>query len=154
MSYTITVDHTFEAGHRLPHLPGKCQSLHGHSWSVAVSVTAPDVDYATQTVAHFGDLKKALRTWVDLNLDHGLMLGRNDPLTPLLALHGKVFTFDPSDGRMHGAGGHWPSVENVAELIARVMEFALSTEIEHATGAFVSRVTVSETAVNAATWEA
>jgi 6-pyruvoyltetrahydropterin/6-carboxytetrahydropterin synthase len=31
---SVTIRHSFEAGHRLAHIPGKCQSLHGHSWNV------------------------------------------------------------------------------------------------------------------------
>jgi hypothetical protein len=34
MPHKITVQHSFESGHRLPHLGGKYVSLHGRSWSV------------------------------------------------------------------------------------------------------------------------
>ncbi|MEW2066667.1 6-carboxytetrahydropterin synthase [Streptomyces sp. NPDC007346] len=140
MPHAVTVRHNFEAGHRLPHLPGKCQSLHGHSWWAEVTVEAPDL--ADGLVVEFGPFKKQLRRWIDTHLDHGLMLGPKDELLPLLSQYGKV----------HGVPG-WPTVENVAALIARVASDALF-DLVHAPGARVTRVSVSETHVNAATWTA
>ena len=77
--HRVSVAHTFEAAHRLPHLPGKCVSLHGHSWRVEVTVTAPRPD-RNGIVVEFGAWKKALRSWIDQHLDHGTMLGADDPL--------------------------------------------------------------------------
>ena len=31
----------FEAAHQLPHHPGKCRELHGHSYRLVVSVNRP-----------------------------------------------------------------------------------------------------------------
>ena len=139
MSTSVTVRHTFEAGHRLPHIPGKCQSLHGHTWHVAVTVTDPN---SSDLIVQFGHLKGSLRQWIDDRLDHGLMLGEADPLREYLSEHGKVFTISP-----------WPSVEAVAMVIAEIARGTLAS-IEHAPGAYVSEVTVSETPVNDATWRA
>jgi 6-pyruvoyltetrahydropterin/6-carboxytetrahydropterin synthase len=136
----VTVRHNFETGHRLPHLPGKCQSLHGHSWWAEVTVEAPEL--GNGMVVEFGPFKQRLRRWIDEHLDHGLMLGPDDPLLPLLAPHGKV----------HQVPG-WPTVENVAALIGQVAGDVLE-ELSRAYGARVTRVRVSETHVNAATWTA
>ncbi|MFE3378731.1 6-pyruvoyl trahydropterin synthase family protein [Streptomyces anulatus] len=140
MSHGVIVRHNFEAGHRLPHLPGKCQSLHGHSWWAEVTVEAPAL--ADGMVVEFGPFKKQLRRWIDTHLDHGLMLGPDDELLPLLSQYGKV----------HQVPG-WPTVENVASLIARVAGDAL-LDLVRAPEARVTRVQVSETHVNAATWSA
>lgn len=144
MTHTVTVRHTFETGHRLPHLTGKCQSLHGHSWQVEVTVTGPLTPDGT--VVEFADLKRHLRGWVDTHLDHGLMLGEHDLLGPFLADHGKVYIFgiDPHTGDLP-----WPTVENVATLLARVMTDHLNEQQPACT---VTRVDVQETAVNRATW--
>lgn len=151
MTSHVTVRHTWEAGHRLPHLEGKCQSLHGHSWQVEVTVTGPrDAD---GTVVMFAALKSRLREWIDTHLDHGLMLGRDDLLVDLLSGHGKVYTFGQDwpttpladqDGPLD-----WPTVENVAALLARVMDDHLHSQGDQAA---VTRVDVSETGVNRATW--
>lgn len=155
MSHSVTVKHNMETGHRLPHLTGKCSSLHGHSWNVEWTISSPKLA-ADGTVVEFGALKKLLREWVDVNLDHGLMLGLTDPLDEILGHHGKVFTFgfsEPSDGL------DWPTVENVAVLLGRVAEEAL-TELRRPhygwsipSSVRCTRVVVSETAVNTATWD-
>ncbi|MFJ6380154.1 6-pyruvoyl trahydropterin synthase family protein [Kitasatospora sp. NPDC092039] len=155
MSHAITVRHNFETAHRLPHLAGKCENLHGHSWLVEVTVTAPVL--AAGTVVEFGAFKRALREWIDTFLDHGTMLGANDPLAAVLAGQGsKLFRFgaeDPTEQEQHAADLGWPSVEAVADLLARVATEALHT-LPRAAGAYVSHVGVSETAVNAASWTA
>lgn len=140
MPHGVTVRHNFESGHRLPHLPGKCQSLHGHSWWAEVTVEADEL--GDGLVVEFGPFKNALRTWIDEHLDHGLMLGPDDELLPLLAPHGKVF---PVPG--------WPTVENVAALLGRVAGEVLQDQAR-AYGARVTHVHVRETHVNAATWTA
>jgi 6-pyruvoyltetrahydropterin/6-carboxytetrahydropterin synthase len=38
--YKITVLSHFSAAHRLRHLRGKCEELHGHNWKVEVSVAS------------------------------------------------------------------------------------------------------------------
>lgn len=150
MSASIAVRHNFETGHRLPHLAGKCENLHGHSWWVEVTV-ATEVD--TDVVVEFGGFKRALREWVDAHLDHGLMLSVKDPLTEVLRNHGKVFVFGedlPGNYLTRDLG--WPTVENVAHLLGRVAVHALLQQ-SRAQGAQVARVTVQETHVNSAAWE-
>lgn len=144
MTAAIAVEHTFETGHRLPHIPGKCQSLHGHSWRVSVEVTAPLGQDERGMVVEFGPFKAQLREWIDTYLDHGVMLGHDDPLLPALIDAGKVYTFTAYDY-------DWPTVENVAVLIARVAQGVLA-RIPHALDAFVSRVDVHEKHDNRGSW--
>lgn len=61
---------TFEAAHRLPHVPEghKCGRLHGHSYRVAVSVEGTVRD-ATGWVMDFADIKAAYAP-LDEQLDH------------------------------------------------------------------------------------
>lgn len=158
----VTVRHNFETAHRLPNLGGKCQSLHGHSWWVELTVAAPTVTTAG-TVVEFGALKHRLRNWVDANLDHGTMLGTADPLCEaLLALNCKVYRFGgPGLGDPTGPYGlahdlEWPTVENVAVLLGRVgigIVADLAAEGHVASDrVFIEQVRVVETQVNAATW--
>lgn len=142
MTATITVSHNFETAHRLPHLPGKCVSLHGHSWWTDITVTAPEPD-TDGVVIEFGAFKKALRAWIDEHLDHGVMLGSGDPLLgPLLDSGTKVFLVPG-----------WPTVENVARLLADVATELLAS-VPHVDGAQVAHVEVQETRVNRAGWRA
>jgi 6-pyruvoyltetrahydropterin/6-carboxytetrahydropterin synthase len=41
MKTSITKKFTFEASHQLPHHLGKCHALHGHSYHLEVTVSAP-----------------------------------------------------------------------------------------------------------------
>ncbi|MBS2963838.1 6-carboxytetrahydropterin synthase QueD [Actinocrinis puniceicyclus] len=61
---------TFEAAHRLPHVPQghKCARLHGHSYRVIVHVDGP-IEPDTGWVMDFGDLKTAFEP-VRKQLDH------------------------------------------------------------------------------------
>jgi 6-pyruvoyltetrahydropterin/6-carboxytetrahydropterin synthase len=156
-AHQITVEHSFETAHRLPHLGGKCTSLHGHSWRVAVSVIAPSLsDQAT--VVEFGALKAGIRQWIDAHLDHGTMLGVHDPLVEPLAAEGcKVFRF--GTGRAGPAGDAealaadlmWPTVEAVAVLVRRMSQGVLAA-VPCAAGARVGQVFVRETHLNSATY--
>jgi len=65
----VKVAFDFEAAHRLPHHPGKCKELHGHSYHLVVSVEraiAPDTGMAID----FADLKQVVRREVVDRLDH------------------------------------------------------------------------------------
>lgn len=61
---------TFEAAHRLPHVPDghKCGRLHGHSYRLEVHVRG-DVDPVSGMVMDFADIKAAFRPLED-KLDH------------------------------------------------------------------------------------
>ncbi|MFF7788106.1 6-carboxytetrahydropterin synthase [Streptomyces sp. NPDC007991] len=140
----VKVRHNFESAHRLPQLGGKCTNLHGHSWWAEITVVGRLDDRGV--VVDFGVLKKSLREWIDTHLDHGAMLGAADPLVPALIADGtKLFLFGSSEP---SKGLEWPTVENVAELLARVT----ADRIAEAgwTDVSVSRVQVTETHVNAA----
>jgi len=59
----------FEAAHRLPHHPGKCRNLHGHSYELVVVVERP-VDPHSGMAIDFADLKGVVRREVVDPLDH------------------------------------------------------------------------------------
>jgi 6-pyruvoyltetrahydropterin/6-carboxytetrahydropterin synthase len=61
---------TFEAAHRLPHVPQdhKCARLHGHSFRVEVHVRG-HVDATSGWVMDFADIKEAFQPLFD-QLDH------------------------------------------------------------------------------------
>src|SRR5215207_1292474 len=61
---------TFEAAHRLPHVPDghKCGRLHGHSYRLEVHVRG-DVDPVSGMVMDFAEIKAAFKPLEDM-LDH------------------------------------------------------------------------------------
>jgi 6-pyruvoyltetrahydropterin/6-carboxytetrahydropterin synthase len=55
----------------------------------------------------FGDIKKTVQQWIDDNLDHNMLLCREDPILPVLEERGeRVFVMDCN-----------PTAENIARLI-------------------------------------
>ena len=64
----ICKEFRFEASHVLPHHPGKCSNLHGHSWKLTVYVKGP-IDRETGMVVDYGDIKAAIQPIID-DLDH------------------------------------------------------------------------------------
>ena len=141
---SVTVRHNFETAHRLVQLGGKCRNLHGHSWWCEITLTGAVNDDGI--VVDFTCLKGALRAWIDEYLDHGAMLGCDDPLLPALRADGsKVFEFGSDSPAKDLA---WPTVENVAEMLRRVSGSVLSDL--GLIDVVCERVRVTETHVNAA----
>jgi 6-pyruvoyltetrahydropterin/6-carboxytetrahydropterin synthase len=66
----LTKEFTFEAAHKLPHVPAghKCGRLHGHSFRVEVTVRGP-VDPHTGWLMDFAELKAKFRP-LEEQLDH------------------------------------------------------------------------------------
>ncbi len=63
---TIACEFTFEAAHRLPHVPEghKCARLHGHSYRCKIEVTGP-VHPTFGWVVDFGVLRDPIRDALD-----------------------------------------------------------------------------------------
>jgi 6-pyruvoyltetrahydropterin/6-carboxytetrahydropterin synthase len=69
----IFKEFTFEAAHRLPHVPDghKCGRLHGHSFRVELHVSGP-VERESGWLMDFGDLKAVFQPLHD-RLDHNYL---------------------------------------------------------------------------------
>ena len=88
MTVEIFKEFTFEAAHRLPHVPPghKCARLHGHSFNVSVHIVGP-VDHESGWVRDFADLTCAMRPVLD-ELDHYYLNeveGLDNPTSEVLA---------------------------------------------------------------------
>lgn len=66
--YQVSVEASFSAAHSLRKYPGRCESLHGHNWRVAVTVGSKRLDRVGM-VMDFWKLKKGLAEVLD-ELDH------------------------------------------------------------------------------------
>ena len=87
-TWEIWKEFTFEAAHRLPHVPAghKCERLHGHSFRVEVHVRGP-LAGREEWVMDFGDLKAAWAP-IDALLDHYYLNdvpGLENPTSEVLA---------------------------------------------------------------------
>ena len=66
--YELTVIVEFEAAHRIVDYPGKCNRLHGHNWSVEVTVKGKKLNDLGMLI-DFKELKKEVNKTID-KLDH------------------------------------------------------------------------------------
>lgn len=104
--YQVTQELTFCYGHRLLGHPGKCARLHGHNARAFVTLRADALD-AQGMVADFDVVQRKLRSFVEEQLDHQLLLHRDDPLVPALRSIGEHF-------RVLEVA---PTAENLARLV-------------------------------------
>jgi len=104
--YRVTREIAFCYGHRLINYRGKCQHLHGHNGRAIITLEGPTLDERGMLV-DFTDIKREVQRWIDENLDHNMLLCRDDPILPVLRSHGeRVFVMDQN-----------PTAENIARLI-------------------------------------
>ena len=63
----VSRDFTFAGAHRLPGYDGKCEQLHGHTWRLRVSVSAPvgDVGIAFDFKALAGVVREKVLSVLD-----------------------------------------------------------------------------------------
>src|SRR3989338_6785412 len=66
-------------GHRLMDYDGKCAHPHGHNGKIEIELGAKTLD-SRGMVYDFGDINEIIHKWVDLELDHKMILKKNDPL--------------------------------------------------------------------------
>lgn len=120
--WRLTVRGEFASAHALRHYQGKCESLHGHNYSVEMVVEGETLTPDTELVVDFTLLKKELRAELAL-IDH---VNLNE--------------FPPFDVVN-------PSSENLARFLYRNMKVRLSDMPIR-----LYSLTVGETAMQSATY--
>jgi 6-pyruvoyltetrahydropterin/6-carboxytetrahydropterin synthase len=104
--YRITQEIEFCYGHRLLNYKGKCRFLHGHNARVIIALAGEELDHRGMLV-DFSDIKHSIRTWIDNELDHRMILNREDPIVPYLLEQQEPIC-------VIGAN---PTAENIAKLV-------------------------------------
>ena len=123
--YQVSKSVSFCYGHRLINYSGKCQHLHGHNARAVITLESGTLDERGM-VEDFSEVKRLVWEWLEREIDHTLLLHKDDPVLPLL----------------QGAGERVKSVDGnpTAEVIARMIyEFVADR------GYPVTEVTVWET---------
>jgi len=104
--YRVTKRIDFCYGHRLLDYDGVCKHPHGHNALAEIEVRTDTLDERNM-VADFGDIKRLVKGWIDRELDHKMILRRDDPLVaPLQALGEPIYLLESN-----------PTVERIAKLI-------------------------------------
>jgi 6-pyruvoyltetrahydropterin/6-carboxytetrahydropterin synthase len=107
--FRVTREIDFCYGHRLLNYEGKCRHLHGHNGRAVIVIEAVGLDQRGM-VMDFNDIKRVVSTWIDENLDHRMILRRDDPAVPLLQRLGEpLYLLEVN-----------PTAENIAKLIFEV----------------------------------
>jgi len=104
--YAATKRLQFCYGHRLLDYDGMCKHPHGHNAVAEIEVRTDGLDHRNM-VFDFSDIKRVVKAWIDRELDHKMILRRDDPLVgPLQQLGEPVYLVDSN-----------PTVEHIAKLI-------------------------------------
>ena len=104
--FRVTQEIDFCYGHRLLNYAGKCRHLHGHNGRVLITLEAAELDTRGMLV-DFSDIKQSIRTWIDNELDHRMILNEADPMVAILRGQQEPLYLIPNN----------PTAENIARLI-------------------------------------
>jgi len=86
--YRVSKSVSFCYGHRLLNYQGKCQHLHGHNARAVITLESDKLDERGM-VMDFSEVKQLVWAWLDREIDHTLLLHRDDPVLPLLQQAGE-----------------------------------------------------------------
>jgi 6-pyruvoyltetrahydropterin/6-carboxytetrahydropterin synthase len=104
--FRVTQEIEFCYGHRLLAYSGKCRHLHGHNGRAVIVLEGEQLDDRGMLV-DFAEIKTALRSWIDDELDHRMILCEADPALPHLRRLGEPVHVIREN----------PTAENIARLI-------------------------------------
>jgi 6-pyruvoyltetrahydropterin/6-carboxytetrahydropterin synthase len=135
----ITKRFSFEASHILPRHEGKCSRLHGHSWSLSISVEGP-ICAETGFVVDYAKLSRMVERNLIEHLDHS-HLGHG--LAQCVAKD-RYTTFQPYFGTEF-----YPSSENLCRAIFKLLA-PLVKELSKDVRLY--QVEIDETCTSSACW--
>ena len=140
----ITKEFKFEMAHALPNHNGPCKNIHGHSYTLLVTVIGFPVEDETRPdygmIMDFGDLKKIVNTNVVHVFDHALVLNKNTEKTlktELAKNFEKLFWVD-----------YHPTSENLIVDFVNRIQPQLPGDVN------LYSLTLRETATSLAEWQA
>ena len=118
---------TFDAAHRLQNHDGKCRNLHGHTYSVRISLEgSPKVDGPQAgMVLDYGTLSAWWKS-IEPSFDHRTILEVNDPLVDALGGGDRGREVDPPAWGWPILRDDPPTAENLALLILDSLKTWLS----------------------------
>ena len=86
--YRVSKSVSFCYGHRLLNYQGKCQHLHGHNARAVITLERDSLDERGM-VEDFSEVKRLVWGWLDSEIDHTLLLHKDDPILPVLQASGE-----------------------------------------------------------------
>lgn len=139
--HEITVTRQIDTGHRVHGHKGKCKNLHGHTYTITVTLQGNVDDHSPGFVVDFGVVKGIIDHW-----DHKMLLWEEDPVV----VGKKVATYHPANDYFKEEDSvvrvpFNPTAENMAEYLANLF-------YDRWDNVYSVEVTVSETASTEATF--
>lgn len=67
----------FSAAHRVLYSKGPCENLHGHNYKAEITFCSEHLN-ENEMVIDFLEIKKIVKTWIDQNWDHNVILCEKD----------------------------------------------------------------------------
>jgi 6-pyruvoyltetrahydropterin/6-carboxytetrahydropterin synthase len=130
----------YAIGHRVYKHESKCAKLHGHNFVFHLTAEAPELD-SIGRVIDFGVLKEKFGTWLETNLDHGMVLWDQDEeaIAGVRYIPGSKLFLLPWN----------PTAENLARYLLEVV----GPQVLAGTNVRLIRVKVDETENGSATAE-
>lgn len=104
--FSVTQELPFCYGHRLLRYAGKCGRLHGHNGLARITLRSRELD-GQGMVVDFDFIERSMRSYLEGNFDHRLLLHRDDPLVPALRAAREDFLAVDVN----------PTAENIARMI-------------------------------------
>lgn len=127
--------------HRQPNHTGNCGLLHGHTWSIQLTIGAHALD-ACCFVLDLGDMKY-IKDWIHTHLDHACVLAATDPLIELFR------SMQPAVCKLYVV--EHCSCEGMALHLGTIFNEKI---LQHSNNrAFLVAIEVSEDSVNSARYE-
>jgi len=125
--FQVTKVIEFSYGHRLLNHDGKCRYLHGHNGIVEIDLGAESLDKMGMVI-DFSRVSEVVKTWIDDNFDHRMLLRHDDPMTAALKQAGEpVFTMDENPTAENIAKLIWTAARNAGLQVAEVRVWETST---------------------------
>ena len=132
--FKVTKEIHFCYGHRLMNYDGLCRHPHGHNGRAEFEMSAERLDDRGM-VKDFTDIKNTMKDWIDREIDHKMLLRKDDPAVEVFKKLGEpVFVMAEN-----------PTAESIAKMFF---------EKAKALGFPVSRVSVWETDTSVAAYSA
>jgi 6-pyruvoyltetrahydropterin/6-carboxytetrahydropterin synthase len=117
----ITRKFTFCSGHRIYGHESKCAHLHGHNYTLFLTVSTEKLD-SLGRVIDFSVIKEKVGEWIDKNLDHNFILFIGDPAIQVITSmcrNNKPFIMEEN-----------ATAENIAKVLFKAASEVLPSHIK------------------------
>jgi 6-pyruvoyltetrahydropterin/6-carboxytetrahydropterin synthase len=138
----VTKEFSWDSAHRIPDENGKCENLHGHTYSMKVNIIGEVNNVENGMLVNFSDIKNMVEPLVN-KMDHAVIISENDRALEKFLDDNELKKFVVSQS---------PTTEVLCEIFAtNIKEEIKRTELEDKIDKI--EITISETTSTSASLE-